>query len=74
MVRLSGSQREILRRMNEGWIPFLLQFGSVGQSLERRGFVKSELDDNGRDIYILTQAGRNALPNRAKATDQGRTG
>jgi len=66
VIRLTREQRNVLRRMAEGWRPLQIQLGGEGRKLERRGLIKIDWGpDYSRDAdklcAYLTDRGREAL-------------
>lgn len=61
-IKLTDDERTILREMQGGWVPLMIQIctgpNSLGHSLEQKGLIHAEHDDKGRPVYLLTDAGR----------------
>lgn len=66
LIRLTKADREILERIAGGWRPMLLQIGSSGNRLERRGLLRVDwgpenTPDADKMVCYLTDRARSAL-------------
>lgn len=52
--------RDILRRIANGWRPFLFQVPNW-QREERLGYIRADYDERGRVVLEITQRGRDYL-------------